>query len=263
MILMMTPGTMEVHITQSPTSRVLKLDANAWHLEIPARTRAGYRLAQLDDHGSLRRSKFHWTPPLRMSLQARVSAQTLPGTWGFGLWNDPFSFLIAYGGVAPRLPVLPDAAWFFHASPENHLAIHDNLPANGFLSATFSSKKVPFILLALTSPVLALAFLPGAAQLARKLLRRWVNQDAAQVGTDVTEWHAYGLEWRDGQVRFSLDGATTFETAISPPAPLSLVIWIDNQFAAFPARDRLRYGTLPNAEPAWMEIRELHIDKDR
>ena len=147
---------------------MIKIGENSWHLEIPARSTGGYRLAQLDDHGSLQRRDFPWKPPLTLSMEARVSAQVLPGTWGFGLWNDPFSLMLAYNKLVPRLPTFPDAAWFFHASPENYLSIRNDLPANGFLAATFRSKKMPFALLALASPILALAFIPGFAQLVRQ-----------------------------------------------------------------------------------------------
>ena len=76
---------------------------------------------------------------------------------------------------------------------------------------------------------------------------------------NVTEWHAYTLEWEPGLVRFSLDGTEILHTDIVPHAPLSLVIWIDNQYAALPPAGRLRYGTLPNPEPAWMEVREIEL----
>jgi hypothetical protein len=124
---------------------VLKLGEGHWHLEIPASSKRGYHLAQLDDHGSFRRGDFRWKPPLTLRLQARVSAQELPGTWGFGFWNDPFSFLIGAQGMVPRLPALPDAAWLFYASPQNYLSFRDDLPAYGFLAATFRSLPInPF-----------------------------------------------------------------------------------------------------------------------
>jgi hypothetical protein len=167
--------------------------------------------------------------------------------------------MLAYNKLVPRFPTLPDAAWFFHASSQNYLSIRDDLPANGFMVATFSSKKVPIALLALASPVLALTLIPGLAQLVRQALRRVIQQDAALVPTNVTNWHAYTLEWEPGQVRFSLDGTETLHTNIAPPGPMSLVIWVDNQYAALPPAGRLKYGTLPNPEPAWMEIRELSL----
>ena len=249
----------DLHISKSSAARVEKLGEGSWHLEIPARQRAGYRLAQLDDHGTLRRSNFIWKPPLTLSLQARLSAEELPGTWGFGLWNDPFSFLLGNEGVTLRFPALPDAAWFFHASPQNYLSFRDDLPANGFLAATFCSQHIPAVLLALAAPILALTLFPGAAQLVRRLLQRVIHQDAAQIHTHVTDWHTYMLEWDPGMVRFNLDGAYISETQIVPRAPLSLVIWVDNQYAALSPAGRLKYGTLPTPEPAWMELRELKL----
>lgn len=235
------------------------MEQGSWHLEIPPRKSGGYRLAQLDDHGSLRRGDFLWKPPLTLSLRARVSAEKLPGTWGFGLWNDPFSFMLANNRVVPRLPTLPDAIWFFHASPQNYLSFRDDLPANGFLAATFSSHKVPVALLALSSPLLALTLIPGAAQLVRRFLQRVIRQDAALIHTGVTDWHAYILKWEAGQVRISLDGVELLRTNIVPHGPLSLVIWVDNQYAALPPAGRLKYGTLPNPEPAWMEIKDISL----
>jgi hypothetical protein len=255
----MTNRTPALHTSQSPTARVIKIGENSWHLEIPARTKGGYRLAQLDDHGSLRRRDFPWKPPLTLSMEARVSAEELPGTWGFGLWNDPFSFMLAYNKLVPRFPTLPDAAWFFHASSQNYLSIRDDLPANGFLAATFSSKKVPIVLLALASPALALILFPGFTPLVRRSLRGMIQQDSALVHTDVTEWHAYMLEWAPGVVRLSVDGTAILHTNIAPQVPMSLVIWVDNQYAALPPEGRLKYGTLPNPEPAWMEIREIKL----
>jgi hypothetical protein len=258
----MTPRIPDVHTSQTPTARVEKLGEGAWHLEIPVSSRGGYRLSQLDDHGSLRRGNFHWKPPLKLSLQARVSVQDLPGTWGFGLWNDPFSFLLGSDGMVPRFPALPDAVWFFYASPQNYLSFRDDLPAQGFLAATFKSKKIRALWLTLASPTLVLTMIPGAAQLVRRLLRRIIQQEAALIHTNVTEWHTYKLDWESSQVRFSLDGAAILQTNIAPNGPLSLVLWIDNQYAALPPKGRLRYGTLPNPDPAWLEIREFFMLDD-
>jgi hypothetical protein len=255
----MTYRPPRLDISKSPSGRVTQLEDGTWHLEIPVGARFGYRLAQLDDYGSLRRHNFRWKPPFTLSLQACASAQDLPGTWGFGLWNDPFSFMLAYNKLVPRLPTLPQVAWFFHASPQNYLSFVDNQPANGFLAATFSSKKVPVALLVLSSPILALTLLPGTAQLIRRLFRRVVQQGSIQFRTSETEWHAYNLQWEPERVRFHLDGTQLFETEISPYPPMGLVIWVDNQYAALPPTGRIKYGTLPNHEPAWLEIRDIVI----
>jgi hypothetical protein len=249
----------DLHISQSPDAQVVALGENSWRLEIAPDPRPAYRLAQLDDHTRLPRSDFHWKPPLTLSLKARVSSQALPGTWGFGFWNDPFSFLLGGDRQHLRIPTLPDAAWFFHASPQNYLSLRDDLPACGFLAATFRSQKVPPALLALASPVLGLTLLPQTAQLVRRVLRRQVRQAAVSIDLTVTEWHAYTLEWQADVVRFSQDGIELLRTNVVPHPPLSLVIWIDNQYAALPPAGRLHYGTLPNPESAWMEVRQIEL----
>jgi hypothetical protein len=249
----------DLHISRSPYARVDALGENFWRLEIASDPRPAYRLAQLDDHTQLARSDFHWKPPLTLSLQARVSSQDLPGTWGFGFWNDPFSFLLGGDRKHLRFPTLPDAAWFFHASPQNYLSFRDDLPACGFLAATFSSQKVPPALLALASPALSLTLLRQTAQIVRRVLRSKVNQAAASIELDVTEWHTYSLKWENGLVIYRRDEIELLRTDVVPHSPLSLVIWIDNQFAALPPAGRLSYGTLPNPESAWMEVRQIKL----
>jgi len=249
----------KLDIIKSASARVEQHEDGTWHLEIPAAGRFGYRLAELDDHGSLRRRNFPWNPPLSLSLQARVSSQGLPGTWGFGWWNDPFSFMMAYNKVVPRLPTLPQAIWFFHASPQNYLSFVDNQPAAGFLVATFSSRKVPLALMVLTSPILSLTLLSRTAQLVRRLFRKVVLQASTLIHTIETDWHTYNLLWEPDRVSFHMDEILLLETDIAPQPPLSLVMWVDNQYAALPPTGRLKFGTLPNPEPAWLEIRDIVV----
>jgi hypothetical protein len=154
---------------------------------------------------------------------------------------------------------LPNAAWFFYASPPNYLSFRNDLPAQGFLAATFQSPAIPSPLLALGSPLIALLVVPCVAQLARRLLRLLARQDAALVQSEVTAWHTYTLTWEPEQVRLAMDGQNMLETPLSPHPPLSLVLWIDNQYAALPPRGILRYGTLPNPEPAWLELAEIEV----
>ena len=234
--------------------------ANHWRLRIPPGPGGRYRWAQLDDYSHLRRSAFRWAPPLRLNLRARVSHPDLPGTWGFGFWNDPFSVSMGLGGTARRLPVLPNAAWFFHASPPNYLALRDDHPAQGFLAATFASTHLPTPLLALAMPALPLLAWPLAARYLRRAARRLVREDGNVLPVDPTAWHTYGLEWLAESVRFAVDGQLHFETTEAPDPSMGLVLWIDNQYAAFPPTGRLRYGTLPNPEPRWLEVANIEVD---
>jgi hypothetical protein len=250
----------DLHVSKSPAASVIDQGGGSWHLEIPTTAKRIYNLAQLDDHTAHSRDDFPWKPPLTLSLQARVSDEYLPGTWGFGFWNDPFGFLLGGDRTVRRIPTLPNAVWFFHASPENYLSFRDDLPACGFLAATFSSKVIHPAFLALASPALGFTLLPFTAGLVRGRMRQLIQQDAQQLTVPVTGWHSYFLSWEQSQAVFSVDGVEVLRTAVNPTLPLSLVIWIDNQYAAMPPRGRLNYGTLPNPSPAWLEIRNLKIE---
>src|SRR5262245_12963203 len=95
----------------TPGAKVEEISrGNAYLLSIPAGSADQYRLAQLDDYTKAPRSRFPLRVPLSLSLSARVSSNSIPGTWGFGLWNDPFGLSLGFGGNPLRLPALPNAA---------------------------------------------------------------------------------------------------------------------------------------------------------
>jgi hypothetical protein len=193
-------------------------------------------------------------------LEARLSQPHHNGTWGFGFWNDPFNASLGLRGTARRLPALPNTAWFFYASPPNHLALHDH-PAQGLLAATFRSPKIPSPLLApglLFAPFL---FTKPTARLFRKLAGLIVKDDAVQIEAPVTEWNHYRLDWMPKQVDFYLNQQLVFNTPIVPQSRLGLVIWIDNQYAAFPPDGKLGFGTLPNASVTTLEVKNITIQK--
>lgn len=238
--------------------QIEQLAERHWRFSLPAGEAGTYRLAQLDDYGDRSRSALPWTPPVRLELRARVSAQTLPGTWGFGWWNDPFAASLGLGGTVRRLPALPNAAWFFYASPPNYLAFRDTHPAQGLLAATFAALRIPPLLLVLGAPFLPLLFWSPTAQLLRRLARLAVDEDAVGLEIDPTQWHAYTLLWEETGVRAFVDDQLRFVTSVAPHGPLGLVLWIDNQYAALPSDGRLRWGTLANPA-AWLELAEIQV----
>ena len=93
----------------------------------------------------------------------------------------------------------------------------------------------------------------------RAIIRRIITEDSKHLELNVTQWHEYRLRWNLSRVEFSLDGVPVFETETSPKGPLGLVIWIDNQFAAFTPDGKIQAGTEENPVPAWMEIADLEI----
>ena len=136
------------------------------------------------------------------------------------------------------------------------------MPSQGLLAATFHARPLPSILLALGIPVIPLMAWPWAARRLRSLGRRLIKQDAEGLELPITEWHHYSLAWSPSRVVFRVDEGTVFETPVAPQGPLGVVIWIDNQFAAFSPNGRLSYGTMPNPDPAWLEIADLCVDRE-
>ena len=243
-------------------------------LSIPAGKANQYRLAQLDDYAKLSRKQFPLWFPASLSLTARVSSNSIPGTWGFGLWNDPFGLSLGFGGSPFRLPALPNAAWFFGASQESYLsfksppslsapqtsarsAVHE-VAANGFLAQSFRAPKFHHSL------ILAGLALPFSRKTTRRILGNMIDEGGNNLGSNEpllvpTEWHKYKIDWREKGVAFEVDEAVVFESAVSPHAPLGVVIWIDNQYAAFTPEGKIRFGVLENPEPAWLEVKDIEI----
>ena len=260
---------------------------NGWRLGIQKEDSLSYRDAQLDDYSQLPRHKFpHRT--LSLSLRAKASSSSAAGTWGFGLWNDPFGLSLGFGGSPFRLPALPNAVWFFYASKENYLSFKSpsttppasrnggsalgEVAANGFMAQTFRSPKFyPLLFLA------GLA-LPFSRKTTRKLLSKVIDEDGISLwsptaccrdmqeqapalqsqGVDVTQWHGYRLEWSPRRVLFYVDNALVFESPVSPNPPLGLVIWIDNQYAAFTPEGKIAFGVLDGPE-AWIEVSDVEL----
>ena len=243
---------MKERATQNANIERLK---DGWKLGIQKGDSLHYRDAQLDDYSQLPRHKFpHRT--LSLSLRARTSSISPAGTWGFGLWNDPFGLSLGFGGSPFRLPALPNAVWFFYASSQNYLSFTDDKPAQGFLAQTFRSPKFHPLL------ILAGLALPFSRTSTRKLLSKVIDEDSIAVSVDVTQWHSYRLEWEAKRVAWYVDDALVFESPVSPNAsrPLGFIIWIDNQYAAFTPEGKIAFGVLEGKEE-WLEVEDIIISE--
>ena len=236
----------------TPDASITKTE-KGYLMKIPAGDSSAYRFAQIDDYFGLPRGKFpHHS--LTVSLRARTSSLSLPGTWGFGVWNDPFGMSLGFGANRFHLPTLPNAAWFFGASTENHLSFSDK-PAQGFLAQSFRSPKFH------ASLIPAGLAMPFSAKTTRRMLSKVIAEDSSALGVDVTQWHSYRLEWSEKRVVWYVDEAQVFETPVSPNSPLGLVIWIDNQFAAFTPEGKISFGVLEGNEE-WLEIEDLVLSNE-
>jgi hypothetical protein len=253
----------------TPSARVEEFSSDSSHyrLTIPSGKADKYRLAQISDYAQVSRGQFPHSYGFNLSLSARASSDSIPGTWGFGLWNDPFGMSLGFGGKPFRIPALPNAVWFFGASEENYLAFKDSAgldmwrhgtttqPAavNGFLAQSFRSPKFHPLLIP------AGLALPFSRVTTRRLLSNVIAEDGSNLGVNPTVWHRYRFEWREKRVSFEVDDARVFESDVSPNPPLGLVIWIDNQYAAFTPDGKIGFGVLENPEPAWLEIKDLEV----
>jgi hypothetical protein len=196
-------------------------------------------------------------------LEARVSDTTLPGTWGFGFWNDPFALGIGIKGSGVRLPALPETAWFFYGSPKNDLSFYSGTPVNGLTATVFSSARISPILLPFGLPVIPFLFIKQTARMLRRLASRYIHEECTRLDVDVTLWHVYQVDWLSEKVIFRVDDVIVHSCRLFPRPPLGVVIWIDNQYAAFSADGSIHYGTQENPVPAWMEIRNFNIQSLR
>jgi hypothetical protein len=115
-------------------------------------------------------------------------------------------------------------------------------------------------LLALATPALALAAFPVVARQLRRIARRFIKESATSYPVSVTSWQTYSLEWQLNRVVFCMNGDVLLETEIAPTGPLGLVIWIDNQYAAFLPSGKLSFGRLPNPKKSWIEIGDLVVE---
>jgi len=273
----------------TPSARVEEISSRSSHylLTVPAGKADKYRVVQLDDYALIPRRQFPHRFPFSLSLSARTSSDSISGTWGFGIWNDPFGLSIGYGGKPFRLPALPNAVWFFGASEENYLSFKEpfrperseaqskgslargasatygattapssarrGYTANGFLAQSFRAPKF--------HPLLVLAGLvfPFSRKLTRRLMSQVIGEDGIRLDVDPRQWHRYRLEWSSKRVVWKVDEVQVFESDASPNPPLGLVIWIDNQYAAFTPEGRIGFGVLENPEPAWLEVKDVEI----
>ncbi|HXL36617.1 MAG TPA: hypothetical protein VN954_05385, partial [Ktedonobacteraceae bacterium] len=170
-----------------------------------------YTDAQIDDYGILPRSDFAWRPPLRMKVIARSSLPaetvknnnentgTLRGTAGFGFWNYPFS-------VKGDILALPEAVWFFYASPPSNMALVPGIPGWGWKAQVVHTMQ-PGSLVATVPLAATIAFglLTGKTRPAARWMQKVAGASEALLPVEMNEWHNYTLEWQRSEALFWVD----------------------------------------------------------
>ncbi|HVU14558.1 MAG TPA: hypothetical protein VHD90_24945 [Phototrophicaceae bacterium] len=227
-------------VKQIGQSTVRAEGGKLWMINQPGQTR--YTDAQIADY-TYETFHFRWRPPVRMTVTAWASGAgaTLHGTAGFGFWNHPFS------PDANRIPRLPQAIWFFHASSENNMALCYDVPGCGWKAATLdTTRPAALAMLPFALPAALLMRIPAVyARLFPPIQRRLNVAEKLLDGNLLAQKHTYGIDWRADGSRFSIDGATVFETPYAPRGPLGFVAWIDNRWAVVTPQGKLSFGLAP------------------
>lgn len=253
----------------TPHGGTIETGPTGLRLALPEGARAGvYSDAQIDDYGNLPLSRFPWRPPLHLQVKARAShpahptrslpadtlenQQWLRGTAGFGFWNYPFSL----SGAVLRLP---EAIWFFAASPPSNMALVPGSPGWGWKAQVVHANRPGALLAALPT---AAAVVWGRISRREQAAARWVQRLSgtaeAPLDADLREWHTYEIDWRFDRARFAVDGVEVLSVVNPPRGPLGFVAWVDNQYAIATPRGQFRFDTLATG-PEWLEVESLQI----
>jgi hypothetical protein len=237
--------------------------ASILRLSFESASAGQYTDAQIDDYTHLKRASYPWRPPLRLDVRARASNPAahpngtggrfaLVGTAGFGFWNLPFS---------PRGDILrlPDAVWFFYASPPSQMQLVPHSPGWGWKAQIVHTQRLGALAAGLpTLATVGWARLSGNQASAAQWVQRLSGTREAILDTDLTTWHDYRLEWLREEARFFVDDALVFTAPNPPHGPLGFVAWLDNQYAVATPRGEFHFGTLSSGSQ-WLELDSLSI----
>ncbi len=227
-------------------------------------TQGEYSDAQIDDYGKKKRTDFPWRAPLYMEVRAHAShpAATientgedsgfLRGTAGFGFWNYPFS-------VRGDILMLPEAIWFFYASPPSNMALVPDSPGWGWKAQVVHSMRAGALASILpTALSTGWGRLSGNPRPAARWLQRLSGTSEAVLKQDLTEWHTYRLDWLLDTASFFVDDQPVLTVPNPPTRALGFVAWIDNQYAVATPRGALRFGSVA-CDKQWLEMDYVKI----
>jgi hypothetical protein len=242
----------------------LSVEKSLLRMSLPTLKTGEYADAQIDDYGTLARANFPWQPPLRMEVRAcsslpaanamstRASQDMLCGTAGFGFWNYPFS-------VRGDILMLPEAVWFFYASPPSNMALVPGVTGWGWKAQVIHAMR-PGALLSVIPTALATGW--GLATQRTERAARWLQRlsgaSEAILPYELTTWHIYTLEWHTTEALFWVDGNQVLRVPNPPTRALGFVAWLDNQYAIVSPRGILRFGSTA-CTPEWLDLDSIKI----
>ena len=217
-----------------------------------------YSNAQITDY-AYAHFNFRWKPPLRLTVTAWASgaAGSLVGTAGFGFWNHSFS------PDSQRLPHLPQAIWWFFASPPSEMALAYGVPGHGWKAATLDAARPSAWLLApFALPAALLMRSPRIyARLYPVIQRRLRIAEHNLADHLLSERHTYRLDWREDRATFAVDGAVVLATPYAPRGPAGFIAWIDNQYAVVTPQGRFGFGITPVVQQQSLTLERVKIER--
>ncbi len=238
---------------------------NAGSLALIVRpTSSGYSNAQIDDYSphplaqgsDNRRNKlsFQWRPPLKLTIRARASDE-LRGTAGFGFWNHPF----APGERGFRLP---QALWFFFASPPSNMALAKDVPGCGWKAATFDAKRWQFLALLPTAPIgFLLMRIPLFYNRLWSIGQRAIGVNEKLLDSNLlSEWHTYTLQWHTNGATFAVDDSIIHQAPYAPHGTLGFIAWMDNQYAVITPQGHFGFGLINLQQEQSLQLKFIEIE---
>lgn len=232
-------------------------EAGALHLTLPAQDASSYSDAQITDYNPAQRA-FSLRPPLRLSVTASsaLPAEQLSGTAGFGFWNHPFV-------PGERGLRVPQALWFFYASPPNDMALAHGIPGHGWKAACFNAQRWQFFALLPTAPLaIPLMHWRAAYHALWPIGQAALGvQEAALDAGLLQQPQRYRLEWLRGRARFFVNDALVLDATTGiPTKPLGFIAWLDNQYAIVTPQGRFGSGFVPVPQPQALVLHEVRIE---
>ena len=238
------------HVTELGVG-IVRLDDQGFNLTLPSADGATYHDAQISDYE--RRADFANAPPLRLSLRARAEGE-ICGTAGFGFWNHAFM-------PGQRSFRLPQALWFFFASPPNEVALAKGVAGHGWKAATFNALNWRFFALLPFAPLGFLLMRNAALHNSFwPIGQRAIGVHETQLDAGLLdEFHSYSIEWRPDGADFAVDGDIVLRAPHVTTGPLGFIAWIDNQYAIVTPQGKFGWGLLDVAQAQSLHLRDLEI----
>ena len=156
--------------------------------------------------------------------------------------------------------MLPEAVWFFYASPPSNMALVPGIPGWGWKAQVVHTMKLGSLVATVPlTATIALGHLTGKTRPAARWMQKVSGACEVLLPVEMNEWHTYTLEWLRREVLFWVDDILVLRSPQAPTRSLGFVAWLDNQYAIATPRGVLRFGTV-NSGPQWVELESVKIE---